>query len=691
MYDKLGVVYSSLDSLDNAEQYFREAQKIASSNNAEYTAVLSAVDLADVLIKKNEFVNAMVSLNELSKSSAINKFPYLKAKAEILKGNIFEKKDDFNRAKNAYENVLNTVNTLNEKNLEVEAYYRLAKLFDSKNLNEAAESYYSSAVKIIEDVSRPLFSQEEVQISYFTGNREIYDSFAGHYLKLNKYKEAFNLINKSHSRNTIQNLNNLKLNSEINDSSLLSKLYDYDWMIHSGVYSDKRTEELKDSLRLLKSDLINKNKNLSDYLNAEQWPAIEEIQNSIEENQDIISFYSTDNNVYAFLITKNKFKPFQFNISRKQLVDLINNISPYFEKSIKNSNSFYNQDLFSFNAKSSNELYKQIVGPVIKEIPVNDEIIICPSTELLSLPFEFLVTEYDNSGSPYDYKDKKFLVSNYNISYSPSVTTYIQQKNNDLKNDGKVLLVGNPVVNTETNEFADRRGLLDESPGIPRNLAFLPLKYSGEEVNSIGEIVNANKILLDKNATETNFKHNAELSRIIHLSTHSFLYKNQPLIFFSNSQDSENDGFLEAGEIVKMKLNSDLVVLSSCNSGLGKVDESEGILGLTKAFYEAGAKSLVVSLWDVNDKYTAKLMTLFYEKLSMGYNKSRALRMAKLDFIKKYSANPYYWGAFVLSGNISPVQINHNANNSLTLVILLIIIAASVGAVILLKKKRITV
>ena len=88
----------------------------------------------------------------------------------------------------------------------------------------------------------------------------------------------------------------------------------------------------------------------------------------------------------------------------------------------------------------------------------------------------------------------------------------------------------------------------------PEKFHFLPLKYSGEEVSEIGKIVNANKILTEKNATETNFKNNAGQNGIIHLSTHSFLLNKQPVIFFSNYYDPDNDGFLEAGEIVQLKI-----------------------------------------------------------------------------------------------------------------------------------------
>jgi CHAT domain-containing protein len=691
IYNKLGNVYLSLDSLHISNDYFRKAIDIAKKNNDTYTRILSEINLAEVLVEEKNYIKAIVILNQSSKAAGSGGFQYLQAKAENLKGDIFKDKGDFKEARASYINALNIVKSLNERNLEIESYYDLAKLFDSENLNEAAESYYTSAVKIIEDVSRPLFSSEDVQISYFSGNRDVYDSFAEHYLNRRNFRKAFEIINKSHSRNMIQNLNNLKIQSIIKDSTLISKLYDYDWIIHSGIYDEQETQAIKNKMIELKLSLIKKNPGLAPYLNMAKWQTLDEIQNSLKDDENLISYYSAKQKTYAFLINRNKFKPFEFDVSNHQLGDLISEISPYYDKNISKSDAFYNQDLFSFNARAANVLYKKIVAPILQNIPDGQKIIISPSTELLSLPFEFLVTDYNDSESPYNYKNKKFLVTDYEISYSPSVTTFIKQQKNDLKNESKVLLVGSPAIDTKTEEFAERRGLLDESPGVQRNLSFLPLKYSGEEINSIGEIINANTILLNKNATETNFKHNAELSRIIHLSTHSFLYKKQPLIFFSNVYDSENDGFLEAGEIVQLKLNSDLVVLSSCNSGLGSIDESEGILGLTKAFFEAGTKSIVVSLWDVNDKFTSKLMTLFYENLSMGYDKSKALQLAKIKFIKDYSPNPYYWSSFVLSGNISPVQLQPNKNISLSLIILLTIIAAAVIAVVIINRKKLIV
>jgi len=96
----------------------------------------------------------------------------------------------------------------------------------------------------------------------------------------------------------------------------------------------------------------------------------------------------------------------------------------------------------------------------------------------------------------------------------------------------------------------------------------------------------------------------------------------------------------------------------------------------------------VVSLWEVNDKYTSKFMQLFYEKLDKGLDKSKALRMAKIDFIKKYSANPYFWGAFVLSGNIGKLKIVKSAYSAKYIFVILAIIFLSIAMVLFIKRKR---
>jgi len=527
-----------------------------------------------------------------------------------------------------------------------------------------------------------------VQISYYASKDEIYNSFAEFYLSQGKYVKAFELIDRSRSRNTMHNLNNLKLESLVKNDSLLKKVYDYQWVLHSNIYSETETNKAKAEFALLKKQLVTKNPAINKYLNTGQNLSLSDIQKNLNENENFLSIYTTHKETYLFLICENKFYHFKIDIAGKVLQKMVRDISPYFKYSSSSRADFYNQDLFAFNAKAAYELFEKLLKPAFDKINPGEKIIVSASPELLTLPFEFLISKYDEDESAYNYKDKDFLVLNYDISYSPSAAIFIQQHQNILSQNEKVLLVGDPLINNKIKGFSERRGLLDEQGSLPREIPLLPLKYSGEEVREIGSIVNANKILTEKNATETNFKNIASQNGIIHLSTHSFLLNKQPVIFFSNYYDPDNDGFLEASEIVQLKLKSDLVVLSSCNSGLGVIDESEGILGMTKAFFEAGAKSVVVSLWSVNDKYTAKFMTLFYKNLSEGFDKSEALRQAKIEFIRKYSPNPYYWAAFVLSGNVSKLNIQTSFDPTPFIIEILLIVLIIITIMYLMKRKR---
>ena len=110
---------------------------------------------------------------------------------------------------------------------------------------------------------------------------------------------------------------------------------------------------------------------------------------------------------------------------------------------------------------------------------------------------------------------------------------------------------------------------------------------------------------------------------------------------------------LQMGEIMRLLMNADLVTLSACSTGLGKLVSGEGILGLTRAFFYAGARNVTVSLWNVNDSATAELMKHFYQNLNRGVPKSEALRQAKLSLLHGPNAawrQPYFWGAFILVG-----------------------------------------
>jgi CHAT domain-containing protein len=144
--------------------------------------------------------------------------------------------------------------------------------------------------------------------------------------------------------------------------------------------------------------------------------------------------------------------------------------------------------------------------------------------------------------------------------------------------------------------------------------------------------------------------------RLIHFATHGVMDARRPemsglVLSLVDKSGRSQDGYLRMGDISKLKLSADLVVLSSCESALGKDLESEGVIGLPRAFLYAGAKTVIASLWKVDDDATARLMSSLYARIGRGEGPSSALRGAQLEVMRDERwADPYYWAGFVAQG-----------------------------------------
>jgi CHAT domain-containing protein len=145
--------------------------------------------------------------------------------------------------------------------------------------------------------------------------------------------------------------------------------------------------------------------------------------------------------------------------------------------------------------------------------------------------------------------------------------------------------------------------------------------------------------------------------RYVHFATHGLLDSERPglsslVLSMVDEKGQQQDGFLRANDIYNLKLPAELVVLSACQTGLGKEIKGEGLVGLTRGFMYAGAARVVVSLWNVNDRATSELMTKFYEKmLKRGERPAAALRAAQVEMWRQRQwQSPYYWAAFTLQG-----------------------------------------
>jgi CHAT domain-containing protein/Tfp pilus assembly protein PilF len=285
-------------------------------------------------------------------------------------------------------------------------------------------------------------------------------------------------------------------------------------------------------------------------------------------------------------------------------------------------------------------------------------LIVVPDGILNYLPFETLRVPDGNSHS--------FLLERYRISYVPSVSTlqFFSRRQGSLSWSKDFLAFGAPVrpgaghPMDSANEFGEDllRGLY-----FDRDVALTPLPFSKTEIKKAEKLFPADKkdVYLGDQASEAVLKRTTlSKYRILHFACHAILDDNVPLrssLVLSPGVEGDEDGFLQVREIYNLRMDAELVVLSACQSGNGSLEQGEGLVGLTRGFFQAGAHSIVSSLWAINDRSTADFIEDFYTALARGEDKSSALRAAKLRVLKSSRAHPFYWAAFILSGDPAPV------------------------------------
>jgi CHAT domain-containing protein len=203
----------------------------------------------------------------------------------------------------------------------------------------------------------------------------------------------------------------------------------------------------------------------------------------------------------------------------------------------------------------------------------------------------------------------------------------------------------------------------------------IPLPVVEAEINVLSELFEG-ELARSLDANERFFKEKSASYGVIHLAMHGIVNPGMPILSslaFSENKDSLEDNFLEAYEISQLKLNADLVVLSACETGYGEFQEGEGILSLARSFMYAGAPSLVVSLWQVNDASTAVIMKGFYTKIAEGMSKDKALQEAKMDYLEStvgVSGHPAFWSPFIQLGDSKAIELVPKSNKQLWIWIL---------------------
>jgi CHAT domain-containing protein len=278
----------------------------------------------------------------------------------------------------------------------------------------------------------------------------------------------------------------------------------------------------------------------------------------------------------------------------------------------------------SFTQKNLARLYQLLIDPIAQDLPSdpNQQVIFLPQDELFFVPFAALP---DAQG--------RYLIERHTLSTAPSIQTleFTQALAQRPKTQKGIVVVGDPKM------------------PIVEGLALIPLPGARQEAINIAQIFQTQP-LLGEQATKSTVLQQIKTAKILHLATHGLLdnVRDDMPGAIALAPSGPDNGLLSAGEIFDLKLNLDLVVLSACDTGRGKLT-GDGVVGLSRSFFAAGASTVLVSLWSVNDGSTNALMSEFYRQLQTEPNKSKALRQAMLKTRERHP-NPIDWAAFTLIG-----------------------------------------
>ncbi len=636
LFVALGDYYSGIDS-NKSLKYYEEAEKnqqiIDFDKKSRGKLILS---MANFYLSKKDYINAEKKIIEAQKIALEMNDVYFNIDTEICNGKLVSEKG----AKELANITFNTMLTEAKKNdytlaeIEILNYTGIDYINDGKfdmGISKLKESILS-----IEAVRKNTID-EESRLKYFEKQTKAYKYLAYAYTKLENPLDALKYAELSKARVMNEMLSNSSLDVDTNKFSLKN-------IVKNDVYFE--------------------------YVN-------------IDENR-VVCIVVTQNNIESKVLNKEELnldygsqseKIFNIDTRAIKLVknnqDLEVKKTDYSMKAIINYNLAIKEQNTQVEDKLSYDLYNFFITPFEEEIKNKNHIIIIPDGFITYLPFETLKN-----------KDS-YLIENFNVSYNHSLTILeaIKQKNNSFEKN-KVLLIGdvdyklkeklNDIIYDEFQMKINIKNKIEKEIPLYEEIDILNLdnlnylKYAGEEIKGISNEVKDVNVLTKNNAKESVIKEmslSGELEKysILHFAVHGFYYEQFPnLSFIALQGDKVNDGFLTANEISKLKLKSNLVVLSACDTTIGKIYDGEGVIGVNSAFLIAGSKSVISTLWQISDRGTSTFFKEYYRELNKNTSLNNSLSKIKREFIKgvygEEYKKPYYWAPFVFYGFESSID-----------------------------------
>lgn len=654
-YKNIGHLLWELGQNKQAIEYLEKALSLRrASGNAKGIAT-HLIDFASIKRRQGNFTAASDLIEEAQVIADSTNNSALQFDAAYELGRLNFSTDEIKSAISYYKQALAYSKNLSSRS-SLAPLKSLA--FAYNYLNSDSSIYYGKqAIKIIEERMTETGSLAAFQAGYFQPHADFYSLMASWQLKyFGDIDQAYELIESAKARVLSGELAQAaqRIDESLPDSirieraqqrAQITSLYDQ----LDGETNQEKKEEVREKLRNKEfSYAAFENKLQQEFDQFKQIKAPEpvdlaEVKKMIEPGTVVLEYAVTNDQLLIFLISRNETFAKRISLGDTSSEKPLANYILEFRQAIAEKK---NEQMIK---KQGQLLYDKLIAPFEKPLANYKNLIIVPSEYMAYLPFEAL------------YSDN-YLVSQYNIKYAPSMTGFslIPEPEN---NFGQTLLA---IGNSANYQAADA--------------AVLPA--AGLEVQQISKLVDQPKLLQDQQITEERVQSMLQQSfRYIHVAAHSFIDEQNSLmsgimVGKANPDRLGMDGYLRSSEIYRLNIDSEMVVLSACESGMGQLIGGEGLLGLQRSFFNAGVSTVVVSLWDVYDRATTYFMKKFYQLLfekqenkswsdtwdswlrwagwssSIPYGyKAPSIREAKLAMLQHPEYHhPVYWAPFVVVG-----------------------------------------
>ena len=638
---ELGKIYISLgtsfrqfnQSFEKAFQYFAKAEDVLDpKNNSEHYNYL-LIEQANTFEKQKKYSAAIKKYNEILSLTPEENSPK-HIDALVNKAVVNLKLNKINRT----ENLISKFKSFDLNKLDFNQIVK-AKKVEAEYLSKTDKR--NQAIDILE----PTLNQIVVRAQSST------DLKSGFWHVEDEYLDAFELtasiyMDTGQPGKAVEKLDQLKT---INDASLYqnplvkssllneSELTEYKRITNQLDAVRKKLltapEDKQFAIRQQINQLNTKKRKYDRRLskNIDTNPtSIRQIQNKLSARELLIHITELKNKYYIAKISRN-------DINLKT-IDLDDNMRQLFSNAAQQ---------IATHETNLDSLYKISQILELKDIPQYvDKITLVPDSYFYQLPLDILPMEKPSKS--YSYGETTYAIEKFNTQYLTTLEDFKNPNGSSSVSKARMNYVGYGVSNFDNYN----------------NQSLVPLPYAQSEVTQIAEgLSNLSRVetFINEQSTKSTFKQTAPHSQVIHLATHSEVSERDPMfstVYFSKStanSDSTFDDRFFAYELFEMDLSNEMVMLNSCESGSGSYIQGTGVMGISRALRYAGAKSLILNLWSVNDMLASEFAVQFYSHLNEGKSKAEALRAAKLYSLNNKNADPHFWGPYMLIGNTDPI------------------------------------